>query len=289
MNQNKLNVFLFSENSKFFYRLNKELIQLGIRAKVLNFGSKIPNMPCIILTTIEEFKKLTNPNENVVKILSYDKNEPFEKYVTRLLAAYRIGYQENYSQIIFSIDPGTKNIGMVIFLENYYLNSHIVYTIDNLFEKVKKYIFYLQESQDFQMSIFFKVGMGVLETALEVVSNIYNYFKGVNNIFVTLIDESKTSKLRVYNKENRIPKHEISALILALRGGLEVDKQNFIKTFTDIKKQRIKLKNYIKNYPKYYDNSPEILKDLVLKMVEGELSLGETSKKLKQMTLDSLE
>jgi len=289
LHQNKLNIFLFSEDSKFFYNLNKELIRFGITAKILNFGSKIPNIPCVILTTIEELDKIKNPNEKIVKILAHNKNEKLESYITRLLAAYRIGYQENYLEIVFSIDPGSKHIGLVIFLDDFYLDSHTFYNNKDLLNSIKKYSQYLQESQEFQISLVFKIGMGVLETALELVSNIFGHFKEFESIHVILIDESKTSKIRIYNKEKKISKHETSALILALRDGIEINKENFVKIFSDIKNKRIRLIHYDNKYHHYNDNSFEILKDLILKMLKGELSLIKTSEKLKRLTIDKLE
>ncbi|MFX1382929.1 MAG: hypothetical protein ACFFBP_10850 [Promethearchaeota archaeon] len=263
--------------------------RFGIKVKILNFGNKIPNIPCLILTTSEELEKIKNPNENIVKILSYDKNEKFEKYITRLLAAYRIGYEDNYSELIFSIDPGTKNIGLVIFLDNYYLNSHTFYDIENLLKKIREYETYLQKNQISQIDLVFKIGMGVLETALEVVSNLFGQFKEFINTHVFLIDESKTSKIRIYSKEKKIPKHEVSALILALRDGIEINKENYVKVFTDIKNKKIRLIHYNNHFHNNNDISLDVLKDLILKILNGELSLTETYEKLIKLRIDKFE
>ena len=288
MHQNKLNIFIFSANSKFFYNLNKELIRLGIKAKILNFETKIPNIACIILTTKEELANLKNPNDKIVKILAYDKNENFEKYMTRVISTYRIGYKKNYIEFLFSIDPGTKHIGLVAFLDDYYLISHTFYNIDNLLEKARKYFTYLQENQQFELSLIFKVGMGVLETTLEVVSNIFRHFKKYDQLRIILIDESKTSKISIYNGDKKIPKHEASALILALRDGIEINKENFVRIFSDIKNKRLSLIHYNNHFHHSPDDSSEILKDLIYKLVNGELSLIESSEKLIQMTIDKI-
>ncbi len=288
MHQNKLNFFIFSANSKFFYKLNKELIRLGIKAKILTFGKKIPNVPCVILTTKEELANIRNPNEKIVKILAYGKKENFDKYMTRVISTYRIGYKIDYTEFLFSIDPGTKHIGLAAFLDDYYLISHTFYNIDDLLDKAKKYFTFLQENQYYELALIFKVGMGVLETTLEVVSNIFRHFKEFDQIKIILIDESKTSKIRIYNKENKIPKHEASALILALREGIEINKENFVRIFSDIKNKRISIINYNNHFHYNPDDSSEILKELIYKLVNGDLSLIESSEKLIQMTIDKI-
>ena len=189
MHQNKLNFFIFSANTKFFYNLNKELIRLGFKAKILNFGTKIPNIPCVILTTKEELANIKNPDEKVVKILAYDNKENFERYMTSVISTYRIGYKRDYTELLFSIDPGTKHIGLVLFLDNYYFISHTFYNIDNLLIKARKYYTYLQENQHSKLSLIFKVGMGVLEITLEVVSNIFRHFKGIQSSSDINVDE----------------------------------------------------------------------------------------------------
>jgi len=96
-------IFLLSENSKFFYKLNKELTSLNIAFKILNIEDKIPNLPCLILTTSEELEKFENPNDDIVKIHAFTQEDDFKKYVLKILAVYHIGFKEKYTELTFSL------------------------------------------------------------------------------------------------------------------------------------------------------------------------------------------
>jgi len=272
-----LKIFLLSEDSKFFYRLNKELTSLNIAFNILNIGDKIPNFPCLILTTSEEVDKFENPNEDIVKIHAFTHKKNFSRYVLRILASYHIGYKEEYSELTFSLDPGTKHIGLAVFLDDYYLNSHTFFNIDALFKKIGDYVEFLQKNSSEMRNITFKFGMGVFSTALELVSNLYAYFKEQNNMRVFLIDEAKSSKIKIYGQRKRIPKDEVSALILSLRDGIEITRKNYVKIFSDIKTNKINLIHYNNHFMKENGDSNQILKNLIVKLLSRENSLSKST------------
>jgi len=272
-----LKIFLLSEDSKFFYRLNKELTSLNIAFNILNIGDKIPNLPCVILTTSEEVEKFDNPNEDIVKIHVFTQENNFNRYVLRILASYHIGYKEEYSELTFSLDPGTKHIGLAVFLDDYYLNSHTFFNIDALFKKINDYVEFLQEYSGEIINLTFKFGMGVFSTALELVSNLYSYFKIRNNMKVFLIDEAKSSKINIYGKRKKIPKDEVSALILSLRDGIEITRENYVKIFSDIRSNKVKLIHYNNKFIKENGDSIQILKNIVVKLLNRENSLSKST------------
>ena len=273
----KSKIFLFTENSKFFYRLNKELTALNIAFKILNIGDKIPNLPCLILTTSEEIDKFENPNEEHVKIHAFTQEMNFNKYVLKILAIYHIGYKEEYSELTFSLDPGTKHIGLAVFLDDYYLNSHTFYDIEALVKSISQYVEFLQKDGGDLLNLTFKLGMGVFSTALELVSNLFTNFKKRKRIKVFLIDESKSSKIKIYDKRKKIPKDEASALVLALRDGIEINNENYVKIFNHIKSKRIKLIRYENHFIKENGNSNELLKKMIVKLLNRESSLSKSS------------
>ncbi|MFX1420602.1 MAG: hypothetical protein ACFE9N_17025, partial [Promethearchaeota archaeon] len=136
----KTNIFVLTEDLNFFYRLNKELQHLQIKFKVLNIGNKIPDIPnSLILSTLDEMYTFENIDKIKEKILPYTKEDDFEKYILKLLATIRIS-KKIYSEIVFSIDPGTKHLGLVVFLDDYYLRSHTFYEKHNLIKKIQMYV-----------------------------------------------------------------------------------------------------------------------------------------------------
>ncbi|MFX1237670.1 MAG: hypothetical protein ACFFAS_14240 [Promethearchaeota archaeon] len=260
----------------------------GLKFNILNFKNKIPNLPCIILTTSQEVSRIAKFSEELVKIISKEQEEPLKKYILRVLAAYKVGFKEDYSILVFCIDPGTKHIGLVVFLEDRYLNSHTFHNIESLIGEIGNYIDYLQGIHS-TLKLEFKFGIGVLSTTLEIVSNIYTYFKDDKHIRIFLVDESKTSKLNVYHEKQRIPKHEVSALILALREGIEINKKNYVSVFKNIKDKKIKLKTYNSNYLNHDNDYSTFLRELLIKIVSGELTLANSSDKLHEWRLSNID
>jgi hypothetical protein len=272
-----LKIFLLSEDSKFFYRLNKELTSLNVAFDILNIGDKIPNLPCLILTTSEEVDKFENPNDDIIKIHAFTQKNNFSRYILKILASFYIGYKEEYSELTFSLDPGTKHIGLAVFLDDYYLNSHTFFNINALFKKIRDYVEFLQENSGEMRNLKFKFGMGVFSTALELVSNLYAYFKEQNNMRVFLIDEAKSSKIKIYGHRKKIPKDEVSALILSLRDGIEITHENYVKIFSDIKSNKIKLIHYNNHFIKDNGDSNLILKNVIVKLLNRENSLSKST------------
>lgn len=266
-------IFILSEDLNFFYLVNKELNRLKIKFKILNVGTKISKIPnSLILTTQEEAKTLETYYKSKVNILSYNKKEKIDHYIIRVLAACRAGVN-NHSELVFSIDPGSKQLGLVIFLDGYYLNSKTLYSDDDLLNDIEIYIKVLQKLNQKSLNLIFKFGSGILTLNSKLLEKIYDKFKEKKPIKFFLIDESKSSKYKIYTQDKkRIPSHEASALIIAMREGLEVDQTNIIdliKNFksNDLKKKIFKFEND--------NNLHESLNEMAEKILIGEISIND--------------
>ncbi|MFX1259780.1 MAG: hypothetical protein ACFFAN_18160 [Promethearchaeota archaeon] len=285
--RNKI-LYIYTEDLSFFYKLNKELNRRKITFKILNIGNKIPTFPSLILTTSKEVEKVENLNEKIL-IFPY-KGENFEKYILKVVAAYQISYKDNYSNLTFSIDPGTKHIGLIIFLDGYYLESHTFYEKTELINKIKDYVDFLQEDNINLINLNFKFGRGVLLITMNLINRIYKIFKNRKEIKVYLIDEAKSSKVKIHNKERKFPKDEASALILALRDGIEVNQNNYYKVFNQIKSKKLKKEEAYKI--ENIENSNEIiikLGEIAEKVLNRELSLSESTEMIKDFKLHKYE
>jgi len=279
-------IFILTEDLSFFYWISKELGSINLPFKVLNIGSRFPissGFPSIILTTYEELPKFSNLNKNSL-FLPYDKDEKFDQFIKKVIAAYRIGYKKFYSKLLFSIDPGTKYIGLAVFLDDYYLNSHTIYGNRDLIEIIKEYITCFQKDNQKPMKIKFKFGRGFLSITKALVEMFFNEFKNKKDFHCFLIDETRSSKIKILNKKKKLPRDEISALILALRAGIEIH-ENLSQIFSPIKFYKLNKEIYkIKNH----DNSPneKFLKELIEKLVDGKLSLKASKEMLKNKSLE---
>lgn len=279
--RNKI-LYVYTENLNFFYRLNKELIHLNVKFKILNVRTKLPIHNSIVLTTSEEVHKFKKIFENVY-FLPYSDGENFNHYILKMLAAYRIDYKDYYSELTFSIDPGTKHIGLVVFLDDYFLASHTIYDKNDFIKVIKEFITCFQKNNPNLINLQFKFGRGFARITIDLVKETYNSFKNRNRMKVFLIDESKSSKIKIQDKSKKIrTKHEISALILALRKGLEINQTNYYKTIKQIKLENsndIKGKEIINEEIK---DSSSKLKEVIESILNNEVSLSESSELIKK-------
>ncbi len=267
-------IYLLTEDLNFFYKLNKELNRFNIKFDILNIGNKLPSFPSTILTTTKEIKKFEKSVQDNIVFLPYSKDFNFEDYISRVIAAYRVGYRENYSNLTFSIDPGTKHIGLVIFVEDYFFISHTFYEKEKLIKKIENYISYFEIKGPYSSNLIFKFGSGVLALTSELVNNIFSIYKNRENLKVYLIDETKSSKIRIQHEGKRYPKDEASALILALRTGLEVNPNNFLKLFNQIKTKKLKVEELNNEIFEINNGTMLRLKEVAEKVLKGDISLS---------------
>ncbi len=124
----------------------------------LNFNSKIPNIHCIIISTADEYKEIKSRISKKVSVLAFNKNDKFTEFIIKILASYRVGYKDNYLDLTFSIDPGAKHIGLVIFLDDYFLNSYTIDEKGELIKIINEHVDALQENNAKVISLNFKLG-----------------------------------------------------------------------------------------------------------------------------------
>ena len=266
-------LYILTEDLNFFYKLKNELDKHNIKFQILNLDTKIPTTSSIILTTSDDIDKLKVRNHN--NYLIYSKNYDFNKYLIKVIAAYRNRYKEIYSTLTFSIDPG-KKLGLMIFLDDNYLDSYCCFKKIDLLKIINKHVETFQDDNPKLMDINFKLGRGVLTIAFDLVKEIYRFFHGRNNLKVYLIDEFRSSKIRFTGEKGsrKISKDEISALILAFRNGITVDQDNYEYIFEQIRNKTIKI--YTFNALKTNNQEEYLLdlKEVIEKVLNGEMTLS---------------
>ena len=278
-------MYIYTENLNFFYRLNKELIRFNVKFEILTVRSKIPTFASIILTTFEEIHKFEK-NYEKLQILPFHKDGNFQHYILKILAAYKIDYKDNYSTLIFSIDPGTSQIGIAIFLDDYYLQSHTIYEKEMLTEVINDYILSFQKENSNFITLIFKFGRGVISITIDLLKIIYDAFKNRNAVKVYLVDESRTSKVKIRDKKKRVKtKHEVSALIIAMRKGIEVDSSNYIQV---IKQNIFQNNNYHERREEDREEVQENklnLKKIMERLLNNDISLSKASILVKNLNI----
>ena len=274
-------IYVLTEDLSFFFRLNMELQQLKINFSVLSIRNKIPNIPnSIILSTLKEVKNFKNIKRIKGNFLTYAKEENFDQYIVKVLAVKKIG-NKVHSELVFSIDPGTKHLGLVIFLDDYYLNSHTIFEIDSFIEKIKVYINALQETNPNPLKLIFKFGRGIMKITLKLIEQI---FKNFNNemLKVILIDESKTSKYRIRDEnKKKIPKDEAAALMISLRYGAEITYNKYEKVRKQIDENKIKNNEFHDKVTENYEGFDLKLIEIAENVLNGNLSLSKSMELIK--------
>jgi len=278
------NIIILTEDANFFYQTNKSLAALGVPLKILSAGDKIPNFKnCLILITLEEYENLKSKFRGLeTRFLPYDKKNSFDEYLIKVLSFYRIG-NSNFSELIFSIDPGSSKIGLVVILDNYFLHSHTFYELALLMKKIKQYRNAIKELAHERLNVVFKVGIGVLPLTKGLIKSIFQNFKRWKNLKVYLIDETRSSKIRIPDKKIRISKHETSALILGLRNGIEIKSENFNTIFNLIASKKIKTNCLEEEHGLNSKEFKEELGMLAEKIIKGEQAINNSNKILKNL------
>jgi hypothetical protein len=254
--------------------LNKELDRKNIKYQILNIQGKIPNHPSIILTTSIEAKNIEMTN-NQAKLLPYSEEEDFEQYILKIIAAFRIKYKKVYSKVLFSIDPGTKYLGIVVFLDDYYLDSSTLFTTEDLLKYIEGVIEAFQNELSNSLKISFKIGMGIIDNTYTLISRIYTRLTGKFNIQVYLIDEVSSSKIRISNI--KFPKHETSAIMLSFRKGLEIHEENYRIVFRRLRLKKIRYEKFKAINYGLLSNKDLNLSEIAEDIIRGKLSLSEVT------------
>ena len=266
-------LYILTEDLNFFYLLKRELDKYKIHFQILDLDSKIPEIPSIIVTTSNDYIKFGNKNR--VNYLVYSKKIDFGKYFLHVIAAVRIGYKNYYSTLTFSIDPG-KKLGLMVFLDDYYLNSHCCFENSNFFAIIHKYIAVFEEDNPSLMKLNFKLGRGVLDITYDLVKQIYIMFQNRKDLGVCLIDEFKSSQFKLSKNTigKKFTKDEISALILAFRLGIDVRFDNYKEIFKQLRMKKLFIGKTEIEKSENQDEHLLSLEEVVEKVLSGKLTLS---------------
>jgi len=266
-------LYILTEDLNFFFIIKSELDKYEIHFQILNLDSKIPDIPSIILTTSNDYKK--HGNKNRVNYLVYSKNVDFSKYFLHVIAAVRIGYKKYYSTLTFSIDPG-KKLGLMVFLDDYYLDSYCCFENSDFFAIIQTYTAEFEEDNPTLMILNFKLGRGVLDITYDLVKQIYSMFQNRKDLGVCLIDEFKSSQFRLPRNSigKKFTKDEISALILAFRLGIDVRFDNYEDIFKQLRTKKLFIRKTEIEKHENHDEPLLSLEEVVEKVLSGKLTLS---------------
>lgn len=274
-------IYILTENLSFFYKINNGLKNKGVPFRILSFWDIIPKIPSVILTTSKESSKIEITNKNI-NLLEFIDGKDIDQYILKVLAVFRLGYQD-YDNFLFSIDPGLTHIGIVSFLDDYFLDSTTLSDNSQVINYIKKNFDYIKQDNTKPLSLEIKFGRGLLESTQDLVNRAFSVISNILDMKVFLIDESNTSKIKISDRGKKFPKHEAAALILSFREGLDINYQNY-RTIFKKNKQLTVNRELLSRYNEIYT------KDYIMKfskiaeaVITGEKSLSESIKLIQNL------
>ncbi|MHA1669653.1 MAG: hypothetical protein ACTSV5_03640 [Promethearchaeota archaeon] len=274
-------IYILTENLNFFYKINNGLKDKRVQFRILNFWDKIPDIPSIILTTSKESDQIEIVNKDI-NLLEFIDGDDINQYILNVLTVYRLGYQD-YDNLLFSIDPGLNHIGIVVFLDDYFLDSSTLTDNSQVINHIKRYIDFIQQDNTKPLSIYIKLGSGLQETTQDLINRAFSIFSNIIDMKVSLIDESSTSKIKITNQGKKFPKHEAAALILSFREGLNINYQNY-KNIFKLNKTKSLNREHLLRYNEGYNKEYVIrFSKIAEEVIMGEKSLSKSIKLIQNL------
>ncbi|MFX1329464.1 MAG: hypothetical protein ACFE91_15150, partial [Promethearchaeota archaeon] len=167
--------------------------------------------------------------------------------------------------------------------DDFFLLSHTIYDKREFIKYVKDKVECFQKNNPNLILLEFKFGSGVLQIIKELIEELYETYKNRGNLDISLIDESKSSKMKNLTKKKRFKtKHETAALILALRNGVKINQNNYYEILKQTKFQNSKIFRKNGEYPEEVNDLKIKLRETIDKLINDEISLTKSSQLIRQ-------
>lgn len=213
------NIFVFTENFRLFYLLAKKFKEEAITWVPLDSFNELSNHEAVLISTqkdIDKYKPNISPHIN---LLLLDEQIPIAKsFLIILQAARSIG---TYKDIIISIDPGSQETGMALFLDTQYITSDLIYNKKALADVVT---LYFETFTNHYKKI--KIGNGYPRLTKYLLKYFFSPDFRYPDTEFYIIDERLSSKHPVKQIRPVLDRHQNAAIAIALRKGWRVDKHN---------------------------------------------------------------
>jgi hypothetical protein len=121
---------------------------------------------------------------------------------------------------------------------------------------------------------------------LEIIEDLF-YNINEHNLEIYLVNEDKSSKIKLHKLLKNLSKHEASALILALRDGINVNRNNYKNIISQIKINGISKKKLTTERRDIglLKNNFELMKQIFIKIIKSELSVEESYEIIREKSI----
>ena len=151
-----------------------------------------------------------------------------------------------------------------------------------LIEVINNYILCFQKGNSNPITLILKFGRGVISITTDLLKLVYDTFSKRKSMKVYLVDESRTSKIKIQDKKKQVgTKHEVSALIIAMRKGFEVDSSNYLQIISKKIFQNTKYHEGRENDWEEVQENKLNLRKIIERLLINDISLSKSSELIK--------
>ena len=253
-------IAIVTEDSRFYYKIVKELEKKNTQFVTLKTDQKIPSYIDIVITTNREKDKIHFENT-----ITGDKiSEIVERAIN-----YNKGTKNPIEKLIIGIDPGTKP-GLVAIGDKTIIYKKQLKTPEQATTTIQKILKRYKAEKT-----LIKVGSGGGTYQTRILKTLQDNF----NIPIEIVDEiSTTPNYKKNPLQKQMIKDIAAAINIALKEGHTLKKQ------INIKPKKGEIKNIQKESRKKSQDIT-ISATLAEKVIKGEISLNEAIKKQRQKTI----
>jgi hypothetical protein len=218
-------VYIYTHDARLFYLLTRKLTNEKTVWIALNSFNEVPHWKNTLLITTQKDIIRYNPNflsDIIVLKLSADMNIE-EMYLRIQQAFHRI---HNINKITISIDPGSVETGVALFLNDIFMDSQICYNRNQLMQIIEQYF------QIFPTHYkIIKIGHGYARNTRYLVTYFFSDHFKEENVNFYKVNEYSSSQSSGMGFNKTISRHERAAISIGIRKGELITANNYQELF----------------------------------------------------------
>ncbi len=216
----KRDLYILTQDSRFFYSAVQVLKNHCIRFKALNFGTNAyrPANWSLILTTKEE--KPLIKQTRTQKVFAFDPDIDPEIFLLRVLSE-QLGIASNHLLTV-GIDPGRTNTGVAYLVDKKTIFTYTTHDIS----LIPTYVHTFSAAFPNHKHLVLKIGNGVPRLTKTFLNILRVQPNLPAQLFVELVDEKNTSlkKYKRWSPSRAVKtRDEMAAIKIAHRDGIKVE------------------------------------------------------------------
>ena len=209
-------IMVYMRDLKLFYLISKEFKENRVRWAPLDSFSDVPSRYCVVITTAEDLLRYQPKFPNTANILVVSRDFTAEEILI-LARQYQVSIK-SFGEIIVSIDPGSQQTGIAVFLDKSLLYTKVIYQMSQLGKFLKRVFHAFGKNL-----ITLKIGQGYPKLTRQFLSYCYRLDISNCNFHYLLVNEHLSSNSGWKRRWGRkFTRHEGAAIAIGYRPGVPI-------------------------------------------------------------------